>query len=197
MIVDAPTDSFISTSLSVVTNSSTYDIQIMPITEAGSHIKLVIAAKFNYSAPSGWPVLQILRRIHTSLNLTVIVMTQLELRPTGYLNVFEYHLSVDVQSGDLVRILQDNIVAEHGQRYILAYQTTPFQLQVSYVNVSDDSACFTLPSTDSTSILSTTYVCKPSTTKSFDSPINTIPNFSINETFDTTLFATARDQPVV
>ena len=58
-------------------------------------------------------MLQIRRIDIDSFNVTV--MTQLEQRPTGSLNVFEYELlSVDIQPGDLVRI--QNIESEHGKR---------------------------------------------------------------------------------
>ena len=133
-------------------------------------------------------------------------MTELEPRPTGYLNVFEYELlSGDVQSGDVVRILAQS----YGQRYLLAYQTNLFQPQV-YVNVSIEGTNFTLSkyyeaetttnriggcgaATTSTntpgsatayiSKLSTTYTDEFTTTiTSSESPVNETPTSSINKT---------------
>ena len=112
----------------------------------------------------------------------------LELRPTGYLNVFEYDsLPADVQPGDVVCVVPQS----YGQRYLLAYQTlsNPLPPQVS-VNVStnNDGASFSLPSAASTSILSTSYNCEPSTatTKHPESPINTTPKSSIKKTVTST-----------
>ena len=161
MIVDAPTDGSISTSLTV-TQDFLMTTQSMPLNETGRHIKFVIAAKFNHDAPSGWPVLQI-RKTVSSDNVTTLVMTRLDLepRPTGYLNVFEYDLlPADVQPGDVVRIQPQSY---EQQRYLLAYQTlsNPLQPQV-YINMStnNEGASFSLPSAASTSILSTSYNCE-------------------------------------
>ena len=53
MIVHAPTDPFISTTLNV-TQDFLMTTQSRPLNnETGRHIKFVIAAKFNHSAPSG------------------------------------------------------------------------------------------------------------------------------------------------
>ena len=109
LIVDTPRDNTIFSSLSFTQNS----IRSMPLSVSGNLIKFIIAAKFNHSDPSGWPVLQIRRRGN------VTAMTRLEARPTGYLNVFEYETSpVDIQPGDVVRI---NNPESSGQRYLLAY----------------------------------------------------------------------------
>ena len=178
MIVDAPTDGSISTSLNV-RQDFLMTTQSMPLNETGRHIKFVIAAKFNHSAPSGWPVLQIRRSVSID-NVTTLVMTRLDLepRPTGCLNVFEYELlPAEVQPRDVVHI---RLQSQGQQRYLLAYQTlsNPFQPQV-YVNVStnNDGASFSLPSAAPTSILSTSTV----TTEHSESPINTTPRSFINE----------------
>ena len=205
MIVDAPTDPFISTTLNV-TQDFLMTTQSRPLNETGCHIKFAIAAKFNHSAPSGWPVLQIRRRVGDN-TFNTLVMTELEPRPTGYLNVFEYELlSGDVQSGDVVCIRAQSY---YGQRYLLAYQTNLFQPQV-YVNVSIEGTNFTLSkyyeaetttnriggcgaATTSTntpgsatayiSKLSTTYTDEFTTTiTSSESPVNETPTSSINKT---------------
>ena len=111
MIVDAPRDNTIFGSLNFTQNN----VQSMPLNVSGSLIKFVIATKFNHSELSGWPILQIRR----SDNVTA--MTQLEPRPTGYLNVFEYDpLSVDIQPGDISYVC---IPESTKKRYLLAYLT--------------------------------------------------------------------------
>ena len=152
MIVDAPTDDFISTSLNVGQNFS-MTTHSKPLNKTGHMIKFVIAAKFNHSAPSGWPVLHIRRNDSINNKLT---MTQREPIPTGYLNVFEYDLlSADVQPGDVVHIQSQS----YEQRYLLAYQilSSPFQPQV-YVNVSNnnDGATNEIPHNNKTVKSSTT-----------------------------------------
>ena len=134
MIVDAPRDNMISESLSF----PQIDIpsESIPLNDSGSLIKFIIAAKFNHNDPSGWPILQIRRRGN------VTAMTQLEPRPTGYLNVFEFEpLSADIQPGDVV------CIKSSGPRYLLAYQREPSSKPLVYINVSNDSTVVTSPPT--------------------------------------------------
>ena len=121
MIVDAPRDNRIYNSFDfrVIT------IQSMPINKSGLLEKFFIAAKFDHTIPSGWPLIQIGRRIHIndSSYFSQVLSTTMEPRPTGYLNVFEYDLqnmAFDVQNDDLIQVfwLIDTNVS---RRYSLAY----------------------------------------------------------------------------
>ncbi len=121
VIVDAPKDSGIYNSFdfSVTTAQST------PVNGSGLLVKFFVAAKFDHTIPSGWPVLQIRKRIHTSDSSYPrwVFITIMEPRPTGYLNVFEYdvqNMTFDVQSDDVIRVFwpQDTNVS---RRYSLAY----------------------------------------------------------------------------
>ena len=136
MIVDAPRDDMISESLRFT--QINIPSESIPLSVSGSSIKFIIAAKFNHNAPSGWPILKIRRRGN------VTAMTQLEPRPTGYLNVFEYDtLSVDVQPEDVVGI---RIPESSGQRYLLAYLSKPsVSKPMVHANISIDSTTVTTP----------------------------------------------------
>ena len=157
MIVDAPTDDSISRSLMLSTNvTQMYTILSWLIRAARHHINLVFAAKFNHSTPSGWPVLE---------------MPQLELTPTGYLNVFKFELLIVDASLNVTDLL---LQLQLGQKYLLAYKTNPLQPLVYYVNVSNDMASFTIPTSSTNAPICITYTSETSTTKS--------PKSSIDET---------------
>ena len=196
MIVDAPTDrdQLISTPLRIAKRN--YTIQSRLSFSGRHHIKLVIAAKFNHSTSSGWPVLQIIKRVRNDSFNNITVMTELEPRPTGYLNVFEYEsLSADVQQGDVVRIVPQS----YGQqRYLLVYQTTPFQPQV-YITRSNGWTRFTR--TRSTIV----HTCKPTTytseafTNTSSESLNTTPESSIiiDKTSKSSTTISAKGQPLI
>ena len=118
-IVNAPRDSRISNSF----NFRLTTIQSMPINEAGLLAKFFIAAKFNHTIPSGWPVLKIRRRVHAS-GLMEVFSTTMEPRPTGHLNVFEYdvrNMAFDFHHGDLIRVFWPGDTNVISRRYSLAY----------------------------------------------------------------------------
>ena len=143
LIVDAPRDDTIFRSLNFTQNNNI--IQNMLLRGSGSMIKFVIAAKFNHTERSGWPLLQISRRDDDD-GFSVTTMTLLEPRPTGYLNVFEYDpLSADIQSEDVVHIC---IPESSGQRYLLAYLTDlTTSKPMVYANVSNENTVANPPST--------------------------------------------------
>ena len=114
LIVDAPRDDRIHKSL----HFRQHTLQSMPLTESGHLVRFIIAAKFNHSVSSGWPTLQIERKVSNDSH-EVVAMTTLEPRPTGYLNVFEYEMSAEVQSGDVVRVYIPEPVTR--KKYLLAY----------------------------------------------------------------------------
>ena len=125
VIVDAPRDNQVYNSFGFrVANA-----QSMPINEMGLLVKFFIAAKFDHTIPSGWPLLQIRRRIHTndsSYYLSLVFSTAMEPRPTGYLNVFEYDvqnmaLNFDVQHNDRIRVYWPTDTNILRRRYSLAY----------------------------------------------------------------------------
>ena len=74
----------------------------MPLTQSGPLKKLIIAAQFDVTVSAGWPELHIIR------NAAVAFSTGTrEPKPTGYLNVYEYHISADmfeVKPGDMLNI---------------------------------------------------------------------------------------------
>ena len=90
--------------------------QSVPLNESGRVMKIVMAAKFYHSIHSGWPILQIRRRINNSL--VVVDMAMSEPKSLGYLNVFEYDMSTDIQAGDILRIRGSPVTES---RYLLAY----------------------------------------------------------------------------
>jgi hypothetical protein len=119
VIVDAPRDSGIY-------NFGVTTTQSMPINESGLLVKFFIAAKFDHTISSGWPHLQIRRRIHTSDSsyLRRVFITTMEPRPTGYLNVFEYdvqNMTFNVQSDDIIRVFWPSNTNVLRRRYSLAY----------------------------------------------------------------------------
>ncbi len=121
VIVDAPRDSRIYNSFYFIP----INIQSMPINESGVLVKFFIAAKFNHTISSGWPLLQIRRRIHTndSSYFSQVFITTMEPRPTGYLNVFEYdvqNMGFDVQHIDSIRVFWP-LNTDVSRRYSLAY----------------------------------------------------------------------------
>ena len=122
MIVDAPRDNRIYNSFYFRWTN----IQTMAINESGLLEKFFIAAKFNRTIPSGWPVLQIRRRIHTndSSYFSQVFSTTMEPRSTGYLNVFEYdvqNMQFDVQYNDSIRVFWPEDTEVSRRRYSLAY----------------------------------------------------------------------------
>ena len=122
VIVDAPRDNRIFDSFDFSRETS---IQSMPISESGSLVKFFIAAKFDHTIPSGWPVLQIRRRIHTisSSYFHVVFSTTMEPRPTGHPNVFEYdvqNMAFNVQHNDSIRVFWPRN-SNNLRRYSLAY----------------------------------------------------------------------------
>ena len=113
-IVDAPIDDGIL-------HFRQHTLLSMPLAESGHLVRFIIAAKYNHSIPSGWPALQIRRRVSNDSH-AVVAMTTLEPRRTGYLIVFEYNLSAEVRSGDVVCIHIPELVAGSSEkRYLLAY----------------------------------------------------------------------------
>ena len=113
--------------------------QSMPLNKSGHLEKIVIAAKLNHDIVSGWPILQIMRKVSKNSTSTVD-MTMSEPRPTGYLNVYEYDTSMNIEVGDMVHIQWPaEVVRVSESRYLLAYLT---QLQggtrkpLIYINVS-------------------------------------------------------------
>ena len=142
-IVDAPRDDTIFRSLRFTQNN--VQSMRMPLSVSGSLIKFIIAAKLNHSDPSGWPILQVIKRVSGGSNVTA--MTQLEPRPTGYLNVFECGpLPANIQPG----VIAVSIVSTGQSRYFLAYLVESSSARVSllvYVNVSNDNTVVTPPTT--------------------------------------------------
>ena len=123
MIVDAPRDNRIYNSF----DFGRTNIQSVPINESGLLVKFFIVARFDHTPgiPSGWPVLQIRRRIHTndSSYLREVLNTTMEPRPTGYLNVFEYdvqNMTFNVQHNDIIRVFWPPIMNAL-RHYSLAY----------------------------------------------------------------------------
>lgn len=117
MIVNAPRADRIHGSL----NFRLDNVQSMPINESGLLVRFFIAAKFNYTISSGWPVLQIRRRINSTLSFVTLISTTKEPRPTEYLNVFEYNvqaMAFELQHRDVIRPL--NTVGSRSC-YSLAY----------------------------------------------------------------------------
>ena len=168
VIVDAPRDSGISNSFDFrLTN-----IQSMPINESGLLAKFFIAAKFDHTSPSGWPVLQIRRRIFTNdaSYLSQPFSTTMEPRPTGYLNVFEYdvrNMAFDFQHSDLIRVFWPQDTNVISRRYSLAYfrDTSNVMLSIEIGQTAsttpDDSISTPVPQTTTSVIEITTTTKKP------------------------------------
>ena len=116
-IVDAPMNDSIHRSLCFKQHTPLS----MPLTKSGHLVRFIIAAKYNHSVPSGWPTIQIRRSVADSYSREVATTTQ-EPRPTGYLNVFEYKVSSEIQSGDVVHIhISEPATESSEKRYLLAY----------------------------------------------------------------------------
>ena len=126
LIVDAPRN---CNSFNFTLNNA----QSMPISESGLLVKFFIAAKFNHTISSGWPLLQI-RRIQTKVNemngssdssyFSQVFSTTMEPIPTGYLNVFEYdvqNMSFNIQQDDIIRVFWPEDTIKVSRRYSLAY----------------------------------------------------------------------------
>lgn len=139
-IVDAPRDDTIFTSLTDSTHVQDFAAsQSMPLTESGNLIKFTIAAKFNHDETSGWPVLQIRRGTSSNdFNMTMMM----DPKPTGYLNIFEYQLSANIQPGDRIQILREYPATEYESRYLLAYLGHPPKPLV-HIDVSNDNQAVT------------------------------------------------------
>ena len=155
-IVDAPRDDSIHRSLRFRWQGTHLS---MPLTGSGRLVRFIIAAKHDHSIPSGWPTLQVRRRVGNNSH-KVVAMTTLEPRQTGYLNVFEYNLSAEVQSGDVVCVLNhtpEPVTESSGQRYLLAYVRETSKPMVS-IEVSDNNQSITTLSmvTDDCSTVSNT-----------------------------------------
>ena len=146
-IVNATNDTSqkILSSLTFTQNNITQCIQL---NESGNMIKISIAAKFNHSEHSGWPILQI-RRGRLTNNMAIIIAS-LKPRPTGYLNVFEYETySVDIQPGDELCIFNFQSVMPT-KRYLLAYlnhSSNSVLKPMVYANVSVDNEVVSTPTT--------------------------------------------------
>ena len=98
------------------------NIQIISMNKSGLLAKFLIAAKYDHTIPSGWPALQIRRRVNLSYHV-VQISTMKEPRPTGYLNVFEYDMlseAFEIQLGDAVRVYWLHFWTNR-TRYSLAY----------------------------------------------------------------------------
>ena len=117
-------------------------LQSMPLTESGHLVRFIIAAKFNHSVPSGWPTLQIKRRVNNGSH-EAVATTTMEPRPTGYLNVFEYKMSAEIQPGDIVHVdIPEQDTESSRQRYLLAYVGETSKPMVS-IEVSNHSQSIT------------------------------------------------------
>ena len=127
----------------------------MPINESGLLVRLLIAAKFDHTISSGWPVLQIRRTLNgdSSSHLTPL-STMKEPRPTGYLNVFEYvkqAMAFEVQHGDIVRVFWPPDTNPNERRYSLAYFRGSSNVMVS-IEVRHQTVTTSQDSSDSTTI---------------------------------------------
>ena len=111
--------------------------QSMPLNKSGHLEKFVIAAKLNHDIASGWPILQIMRKVGKN-STSAVDMTMSEPRPTGYLNVYEYDTSMNVEVGDVVHIQWPaEVVRTSESRYLLAYLIQGgTRKPLIYINVS-------------------------------------------------------------
>ena len=127
VIVDAPRDNTVYFSFPL------NNTQSVPINESGLLVKFFIAAKFDHAIPSGWPVLQIRRRVYTNNFSYLVYNTATEPRHIGYLNVFEYdvkNMTFDVQRGDVIQVFwpRDTNIERH---YSLAYSRNNSNVMLS------------------------------------------------------------------
>jgi hypothetical protein len=143
VIVDAPRDSSNSFNFTPATTQS------MPIKESGLLVKFFIAAKFNHTISSGWPIIQIRRRTHTN-NFSQVFSTAMEPRPTGYLNVFEYDvqkMEFDIQHNDLIRVFwpQDtNILQRFSLAYFRARDSSNVMLSIEVQHHTENTSSITV-----------------------------------------------------
>ena len=112
-------------------------VHSVPINKSGNAVKLLIAARFNYSATYNsrfsqtftcssvsdsahppWPTIDIVR-INGARTFPISICH--EPRPSGYLNVFEYELTGNVRVGDVVRIRVPWPHLQGTSKYLLAY----------------------------------------------------------------------------
>ena len=172
MIVNASRDDVIHSTLDFRQRT----VLSMPINESGLLVRLLIAAKFDHTISSGWPVLQIRRTLNgdSSSHLTPL-STMKEPRPTGYLNVFEYvkqAMAFEVQHGDIVRVFWPPDTNPNERRYSLAYfrgsSNVMVSIEVRHQTVTtsqDSSVSTTIPPTKTIdSSYSTTMNTKENTT---------------------------------
>ena len=184
LIVDAPRDNRIHSTLDFRQNTT----QSMQINKSGLLVRVLIAAKFDHTISSGWPVLQIRRALNgdNSSHLTPI-NTSKEPRPTGYLNVFEYDMQAvrfEVQCDDSLRVYWPPKATPDGRRYSLAYLRESSEVMVSIevqhqnqtlTTCHDSSVSTTIPpitimgsSYSTTEIAVTTMASSNSSTKDLD-----------------------------
>ena len=122
LIVDAPRNNRIHRTLDFRQNTT----QSMQINESGLLMRFLIAAKFNHTISSGWPVLQIRRRkvLNDNSSYEEQIATTQEPTPTGYLNVFEYDMQAmafKVKHDDIIRVYWPPDATPNRSRYSLAY----------------------------------------------------------------------------
>ena len=151
LIVDAPRNHSIS---SLFSFKRVGNVQSVPINEPGLLLKLFIAARFNVTVSSGWPVLQIRRRNGDSYNLVREFGQMMEPRPTGYLNVYEYDLkniTFEVQCDDVVRVYWPVDTNPSVRRYSLAYFRNSSNVMLAIeVRQNNNSMCTTNSTLDTT-----------------------------------------------
>ena len=158
MIVDAPRNAYSSSPFSFPGVPPM--VMNIPFTQSGPLRKMVITARFNVSAPVGWPELQILRNASNGAGTSYVVFTTTtEPTPTGYLNVYEYDLTATefiTQAGDVLNISWRGDIRQGDQiRFSLAYYnngTSPSIPMVSIVvgecTVTERSSTTTVVATE-------------------------------------------------
>ena len=152
LIVDAPRNNRIHRTLDFRQNTT----QSMQINESGLLMRFLIAAKFNHTISSGWPVLQIRRRkvLNDNSSYEEQIATTQEPTPTGYLNVFEYDMQAmafKVKHDDIIRVYWPPDATPNRSRYSLAYFRDSSNVMVSIeiqqhnqtVTTSQDNSNFT------------------------------------------------------
>ena len=159
MIVDAPRNAYSSSPFSFPGVPPM--VMNIPFTQSEPLRKMVITARFNVSAPVGWPELQILRNASNGAETSYVAFTTntTEPTPTGYLNVYEYDLTATefiTQAGDVLNISWRGDVRQRDQiRFSLAYYnngTSPSIPMVSIVvgeyTVTERSSTTTVAATE-------------------------------------------------
>ena len=93
----------------------------LALDQTGPLRKLIFAAHFDVTMQSGWPQMEIIRNISTGSSHAVFATAEMEPKPTGYLNVYEYNITpnLDIQSGDILNISWYG--DESDVRFLLAY----------------------------------------------------------------------------